>query len=214
MSIKKRDLKYFIHKIFKSWRVFRFQGRNYQYFCHRYNFTWMNERAVEVPVIWEMVKKYHGKKILEVGNVLSHYFSFSHDILDKYEKGEGVINQDIVGFKPAGKYDLIVSISTLEHVGWDENPRDPGKVLRAVENLRNCLVSKGKMIITLPLGYNPPMDELLGERGIPFSQQYFLKRISRDNKWKEVEWKDVCGAKFSDPFPNANGLVIGIVEKE
>ena len=36
------------------------------------------------------------------------------------------------------KYDLIVTISTLEHVGWDEEPRDPSKVLRAIENLKSC----------------------------------------------------------------------------
>ena len=29
----------------------------------------------------------------------------------------------------------IVSISTMEHVGWDETPRDSKKILVALENL-------------------------------------------------------------------------------
>lgn len=175
--------------------------------------TWRGERAVEVPIIWEIVKKHHGKRILEVGNVLSHYFSVNHDILDKYEKAEGVINQDVVDFQPSEKYDLIVSISTLEHVGWDEEPRDPLKILRAIQNLKNLIASGGKMIVTLPLGYNSEMDKLLKEGKIHFTEQYYLKRISRDSKWIEVDWNDVWEAKFGSPFYAANGLIIGIIEK-
>ena len=52
------------------------------------------------------------------------YYKFEHDIVDKYEKKKGIINQDIVDYKPDKKYDLIISISTLEHVGWDETPRE------------------------------------------------------------------------------------------
>ena len=29
------------------------------------------------------------KKILEVGNVLSHYFRINHDVVDKYENRQG-----------------------------------------------------------------------------------------------------------------------------
>ena len=96
----------------------------------------MNERAIEVPIVWKIVSEYSEGRILEVGNVLSHYFSVCHDILDKYEKADGVINQDVVNFWAPNKYELIVSISTLEHVGWDESPRDPNKILRAIENLK------------------------------------------------------------------------------
>jgi hypothetical protein len=38
-------------------------------------------------------------------------------VLDKYEQAPGVINEDVVSFSPPQKYDLIVSVSTLEHVG-------------------------------------------------------------------------------------------------
>jgi len=204
--------RYYYYKIFRSSRTFTFQGETYNYFYHMYNMTWKNERAVELPIIWEIVKKYSGKRILEVGNVLSHYFYVNHDILDKYDKARGVINQDVVDFHPSKKYDLIVSISTLEHVGWDEKPREPTKILRATENLKNLIASGGKIVVTLPLGYNNLLDKLLKEGRIPFTKCYFLKRILGDNRWIEVEEDDVHEAKYFGPFLGTSGLVIGIID--
>lgn len=161
---------YCFFKLFKSQNTFEFQGNTYKYFAHLYGITYRNERTVEVPIIYRIMNKYRGKKILEVGNVLSHYFPVKYDILDKYEKADGVINQDVVDYSPAKKYDLIISISTLEHVGWDEKPRDPTKILRAIQNLKSILKPKGEIVITLPLGYNAEMDKLLKRGRIKFTK--------------------------------------------
>jgi len=202
---------YYNYKILKSRKTFKFRGKKYKYFYHRYNKTWKNERMVEIPIVWDMVKKNIGKGILEIGNVLSHYFSFDHEIVDKYEKVEGVINQDVVNFKSTKKYDLIVSISTLEHVGWKETPKDPTKILRAIKNLKNILTSNGKIVVTLPLGYNTDMDRLLKSGKLKFTKMYFMKRIFND-EWAEVGWRDIENAKYNDPYPCANGLIFGILE--
>ena len=177
--------------------------------------TWHGERAVEIPIVMEMVGKYQGKNILEIGNVLSHHIKFEHDILDKYEIAKGVINEDVTDFKSEKKYDLIVSISTLEHVGWDEKPRDDLKIPRAIENLKTLITSRGgTIIITLPLGYNSALDQLLKDGIIRFSKQCNLVRISKGNEWKEASWEDVQGAKYNMPLPFANGLLIGIITVE
>ncbi|MDP2946976.1 MAG: glycosyltransferase [Nanoarchaeota archaeon] len=191
--------------------LFSFQNKCYNYFYSVYNCTCLNERAVEVPIVWEFVKEYQGKKILEIGNVLSHYFTISHDVLDKYDKGEEIINQDVVDFRPSQKYDLIVSISTLEHVGWDEEPKEPEKILLAIDRLKECLAPEGRMIVTLPLGYNPKMDQLLSEGKIQFTNQYFLKRVSHNNNWQEVDKNEVLGIAYDYFNMTANGLVIGTV---
>jgi len=205
-------------KIFKSSTSFTFQKESYRYFYHKYNVTWRNERAVEIPIVRRTVRKYEGKNILEVGNVLSHYFPVKHDIVDKYEKAKNVITQDIADFHPAKKYDLIVSISTLEHVGWDENQSDhkilnaPDKVLRVIENLKGLLALEGTLVITLPLGYNPCLDKLLKSDQTKFGRRFCLKRVSKDNKWIEASWEDIKNAKYNSPFPAANGLLIGIIK--
>ena len=199
--------------LLKSGRTFSFQGKNYHYFIHHYNPTWRNERTVEVPIVWSMVKKCNGKKILEVGNVLSHYLPVSHNVLDKYEKSPGVLNEDVVDYKPAEKYDLIVSISTLEHVGFDEKNKEPDKIRGAIENLKKCLSDGGKIAVTLPVGYNPELDRLIDEKKLGFTEQYFLKRVSEDNNWTETTWDDVKNSEYAEPYPFANAIVVGIIRK-
>lgn len=167
------------YRVFKSSRTFKFQGNTFSYFYHMYNATWRNERAVEVPIVWHIVRGHYGETILEVGNVLSHYFPVDHDILDKYEEAMGVINRDVASFQPGKEYDLIVSISTLEHIGWDEKPRVPKKLLRAIKNLESLLASHGRIVCTLPLGYNPRLDEMLRQGKIRFTRFYCLKRTSK-----------------------------------
>jgi trans-aconitate methyltransferase len=175
--------------------------------------SWRIERSVEIPIVWQMVEKTRQKRILEVGNVLSHYFTVRHDVVDKYEKADGVLNCDIMSFRPEQPYDLIVSISTLEHVGYDEEIEDPTKCVRAVEQMKSCLAPGGTLAITAPLGYNKNLDRLLREGAIPFTSQALLKRISRRNDWVEANWEDVKDARQDYPYLWANAVFVGIYRK-
>jgi len=203
------------YKIFRSAAFFKFQGRSYKYFLSPYNFTWENERIIEVPIILDLVKESRGKKILEVGNVLSRYFSINHNIVDKYEGGDGVINRDIIDFQPPCKYDLIVSISTFEHIGFDESPnKNANSVLDAFRNVKNLLAPGGKAVVTLPLGYNPELDNLIKEGKIQFSEKYCMKRVSRLNSWIEVNWDAVSDPTYDKPFRFCNWLLIGVIKDQ
>lgn len=192
-------------------KTFQFAGQTYEYLYHPYNRTWKNERGVEIPIFRDLLLQHEGRRALEVGNVLSHYFPINHDVVDKYEVSPGVINQDIVEFVPQTPYDLIVSISTLEHVGWDEQPQEPIKLLQAIEHLRSkCLAPSGRFVASLPIGYNRYFDNLLNEGQSPFTSQQFLKRISKQNYWIESNWeqcRDVPYGRFV-----AHAIVIGIIE--
>jgi hypothetical protein len=220
----------YYYKIFKSRQPFTFNERVYRYFYHIYNDTWRSERAVEIPVVWEIVQQNRHKRILEVGNVLSHYFAVDHDILDKYEQCKGVMNHDVVAFHPPHKYDLIVSISTLEHVGAGESyaetglarlfpsssvgvseEKEPRKVLRAIENLHACLDRGGRLMVTLPIGQNPDLDRFLANGEVRFSELYFLKRVSKDNRWVQVRDNSIFDVKYNEPYPAANAVAVGII---
>lgn len=150
---------------------------------------------------------------MEVGNVLSHYGPVKYDVLDKYEKADGVINEDICTFPSEKKYDLIVSISTLEHVGWDEEPKDERKCLQAFANLQRLLSPGGKIVVTLPLGYNPALDRLIREDKIGFSSIFFLKRSQHQNKWREVSFREVESPQYDKSAFVAHELFVGIIEK-
>ena len=198
---------------------FTFQGRTYNYFYDRYNVTWKNERSLEIPIIWNLVQENCDEKILEIGNVLPHYFSCHHDVIDLTEKYPGVINEDIVDFRPAEEYDLIVSISTFEHIGcWDNKPREPEKLLTAMQNVvENVLAPGGKLVITLPLGQNAEMEKFLASGKIKFTHVSCLRRDSRRAKeWKEVEWSEIRGEEFNSDgeWCGTNKVfVVGIIQK-
>ncbi|MDF0681510.1 MAG: hypothetical protein P0116_11165 [Candidatus Nitrosocosmicus sp.] len=40
--------------------------------------------------------------------MISYAMDIDHDVIDKYELMDGIINEDIVDYKPKSKYDLIV----------------------------------------------------------------------------------------------------------
>lgn len=193
-------------------RTFAFASRRYPYLLHPHNLTWSNERAVEVPIVRDLVSRYEGRRVLEVGNVLAHYFPVRHDVVDKYERGPRVQNLDVLDFRSEQTYDLIVSISTLEHVGWDEQPRDPEKVIRAVRHLGDQLSPGGRMVATVPLGYNPHLDRLLAEDAVPFTGRRYLRR-SGLTTWEEAAWDEVAGSPYGGTWPAARGLVIGEVQR-
>ena len=202
------------YNIFRSSESFEFHGNTYRYLFHPYCTTSRNERAVVIPIIWDIVKKYREreKRILEVGNMLSYYFKVDHDILDKYEIVDRVINEDVVHFNPSKRYDLIVSSLTLTHVGWDEDPRDPNKVLHAINNLKRLLAPGGQLVVALGLGYNLGMDGQLKSGELRFDEQYYLKRIS-GYRWKEVDRQDLNEVQYDYESRTANAVLIGVTNK-
>lgn len=196
----------FMH--FHRQRCFAYENNEYIWFFHPYNFTWDNERAVEIPIALREINSAGDQKILEVGNVLSHYVPVRWDVLDKFEKGGDIIAGDVVDFKPSEKYDLIISISTLEHVGFDDDIRDTGKIAEAVINLkRNCLKPGGRMLFTMPLGYNNGMDNLLFENKLGFDELHFMKRTSR-NSWREVSQDQLGDTSYAATYIEASAIVI------
>ncbi len=203
-------LKYPYYKYLHNKYQFEYNGEKLKYFCHWYNNTFNNERYVEISLLLYHLKGHTNQRILEVGNVTSHYFSLKHDVVDKYEKDHDVINEDIVDYVPLMKYDFIYSISTMEHVGYDERPKDADKVIYALERMRSMLNSNGEMIITIPKGYNPTLDKHIDEKKILFDKMYCFKRISKDNQWVQSSWDEIRHVKWEEKYPYANALIVGI----
>jgi hypothetical protein len=202
--------------LYYSWskisETFEFQGITYHYLFHPYCSTWKNERCVVIPIAWQKVLEYQaqGSNILEIGNMMSYVYKTAHDVLDKYEIIDGVINEDIADFHPTSKYDFIFSLMTLQYVGWYESPREPMKIVRVMENLKNILAPNGIIMVIHGLGQNKVMDELLTNGTLRFNKKFYLKRIS-GYKWEEADWESVKETKYDYSIPTANGLVIGYI---
>jgi hypothetical protein len=201
--------------------TFSFNDQEYKYFYHDYNDTWCHERSVEIPIIKRIVDEAEGE-VLEVGNVLPHYFPSTHRVVDKYEKAPGVTNEDIVSFDSNSKFRLIVSISTFEHIGWDERPRNPPKIIDAVRNVRRLLEKGGEAWLTLPYGQNEWLDKSIVSGELEFDKSYYMKRIGLDNSWIQCKLDDVLLTRQVNPvewkpsmdsYPYSNAIIIAGILK-
>jgi SAM-dependent methyltransferase len=182
--------------VFGTSRTFPYGGTQLVYLAHRHNYTWLNERAVEIPIARVALAGVGNGRVLEVGNVLSHYGSVSHLVIDRYERAPGVINADVLEFEDDDGFDLIVSISTLEHVGWDEHPRDPHAAARAFAHLTQLLAPGGTLVTTMPVGYNPHLDAAIRSGALELSELRALRREDRRNIWREVNPDDVWDVPY------------------
>jgi len=210
------------YRAFKSWKTFALNGRRYRYCYRLYNYTWRTERCVEIPIIMDRVRKYDSNDILEFGNVLSYYFPVSHDILDKNDPSSGAIQRDVLDFRTDKRYRLIVSISSLEHVGFTEDPRDAdtagikpdaAKLLAAIDVLKKHLAPGGRLVATVPLGYNGALDKLWPDQ-IKVDAMSCLKRVSADNRWVQAPFEEVIPLKYGEPFAFANGIIVFMIQNK
>ena len=194
---------YFIFKLLRP-KHFFFNGKKIQYENSFYNTSFFNERTVEIPMVKEIISSYKRNNFLEIGNVLQHYnYPESRVIVDKYEVSQNVINEDIETYSTQTKFNLIVSISTLEHVGLDEGEMvtDKDKLQRCILNISNNLLDKeGVLIVTLPVNYNENVDKFIRENTI-FQEKFFMKKDSLLlNTWKKVSFDDLTVKNRSKPI--------------
>ncbi|MEG4283615.1 hypothetical protein QUB68_10845 [Microcoleus sp. A006_D1] len=226
-------------------RTFTFKGKELYY--NRIKFNNPTERAVEISIAFDFIANLENpQKILEVGNVLSHYEnSLSENlglrtrrIIDKFEVDLGVENEDLMNLPASEKYDAIVSISSVEHVGQGDDPsggygeqtesRDREAPLKAIAKIYDLLALNGKALITVPFGkltdaewyiqFSKEYLEVLWKKhGIPkdaISANY-LKLIDRETAdekhymlWKEVDVRELSDSEYGWPLSQANSIAI------
>jgi hypothetical protein len=104
---------------------------------------------------------------------------------------------------------LIFSISTFEHIGFDDETEGSSatKILAAIAACRSLLAPDGTLVITIPINYNPELDELIASDRLPSKQRTFLFRRNYTD-WVEVDQAAALKAKYKKPFPYANAVMI------
>ena len=215
-----RKILYLTYPVYKNFlknrnKYFGFNGKYYRYCTDIYNLAWRNERTVEIPLIADIVRSYSNKCVLEVGNVLAHYIKDldKRTVVDLYEKWEGVTNTDITEYFPRDRFDLIISISTMEHVGLEDGLEDPTKAINAIHHcVANCLVPGGLLVITVPVGYNKHLDRAIYEDRTNFENKCYLLRI-KGNEWVEVPDNMAVEKDYGKPYICANALFVGTMRR-
>lgn len=224
----------------QSW--FLWDQRPLLYNTHPYN-NW-SERAVEVPLAVDFLKRHAvGKRVLEVGNVISYYGPVwqqspgigSYQIIDKFEKQPGVINKDLM--EVTDPYDIIVSISTVEHIGQqaygEAAQGDLEAPLKAIGKIYDLLNPGGRAFITVPFGKltclgwliqfgSDYLAELKLKYGVPAEaiQTWFFRKIDTEilekaprQHWVQCQEEELQNTLFGSPFVLANGIAVIQLDK-
>ena len=159
--------------------TFCWRGLELPYFDHEYNRTALNMRRIEVPIVRWYLKRAQRThwflRILEVGNVLSHYGPVGWPVVDLLEPG--CINMDIRDYTPDKPIDLLISISTLEHIS-----KEPTTNIRC---LRALLAPNGLGVATVPLRFNRHLDRRLADGISGASAVYAMRKIKGGEQWAE-----------------------------
>ncbi len=124
-------------------RSFELGGVRIDYRDDWHNWIWLHERAVEIPIAAAALQSVGPGRTIEVGAVMSHYGYNGHRVIDQYEHGEGIEQIDIFDLPPTPVHDLVLSVSTLEHVGWDELPSDAELALKEMDHLKRLVAPGG-----------------------------------------------------------------------
>jgi hypothetical protein len=104
---------------------------------------------------------------------------------------------------------LIISISTFEHIGFDDDATEPSavKIKAAVARCRGLLKPDGRLVLTLPVGYNPDLDELMRTGGLGATREFYLRRTGRLD-WAPAAKAEALRCRFKTPFPYANAILV------
>jgi len=189
--------------------TFGFGGQTLPYLRHPYNRAGENMRSVEVPIALSFLRGREWDRILEIGNVLSHYGRIDWPVIDIREKGPGVINVDIMTWQPAEPFDLVLSVSTLEHIGHGRyadltastTPAD------ALTRIRSWLAPGGEALLTVPVRYNELLDRQLAEDALPVEEVRCMRRVSEHNEWAECTLAQAMAAKRPATYRWPVGMV-------
>lgn len=211
-----------------------------------------SERTVEVPVADAFIDTQAEGRWLEVGNTLRQYQSAMHStsqsfrervIIDKFENAPGVQNIDLFDYKTKQQFQVILSISTVEHIGQGVDPqaaygekntkRDREAPLVAIRTIYELLDEGGRALITVPYGklldggwyiqFSFDYLSLLWKRyGIPreaiqcsaLHRMYSLVAAGTFPQWREESLSKVALCEYNYPHNFANAVAVLEITKQ
>tara|TARA_B100000795_G_scaffold238808_1_gene200153 strand:+ start:77 stop:871 length:795 start_codon:yes stop_codon:yes gene_type:complete len=181
--------------------------------------SFLDERIVEIPWIVSELKKIKGN-LLDAGSTLNQYYilklikHFNKIFITTLYPEENYHNnlnvsytyEDLANLSFKNEYfDVVTSISTLEHINYNNSiynygkfryskKKQKNKLFTVLENLNRVLKKKGTLLITIPYGkkgiYNnmQQFDKVDLDKIIKFLKptKYSIKYyVVKDKKWSE-----------------------------
>lgn len=180
---------------------FKLQSKAYAYW-HKGGWA-KTERVVELPLAFEALAV--AQSVLEVGNVTrQHDPSLEHLVIDlneKHDDWENYQNADVLTYEPETDFDLVLSISTLEHT------------FDIVTAIRRVLSWAPNVIITIPLGYNSPggtrTDDAVFEHKYDADVSFLCRTKDDPDEWFEISEDEARRVGFDGFRYGHSGIPVG-----
>lgn len=195
-------------------RMFRLLCYHLDFFRRKLCYVGVNERIVEIPLVFQNITK-PNSEILDVGcneSLLTlHMASLGHKVTALDLNGYGFSHPNIEVLKgdictidlPAQKYDYIIFLSVLEHVGLGAYGEEGfgGGDRKALERAKRFLKPDGKIIITTPFGKGTitPTQRVYSTEtiaglfsGFNVELEKYFKGIGQ-KEWIEAKKEDLAG---------------------
>lgn len=193
-----------------------------------------DERAIEIP--WCLARHDGEQRVLDVGYAnaepawLAGLLALGADGLtgvDLAEAGVPGLKAVVADVRdlpfPDGAFELALCVSTLEHVGRDNDvyavdaPRERSGDEAALHELRRVLAPEGRLLVSVPTGVEddqgwqvqrPPEDWIARfERAgfIVFEDELY---VSAGDGWRSGSLDEARAARYGEPGPGAGAVLL------
>jgi SAM-dependent methyltransferase len=193
----------------------------------------LDERAIEIP--WALSRLGAAQRVLDLGtaNAEPAYLAALLAAAPRELVGADLVGVDVPGFLtvvadvrrlpfPDRSFDLVLCISTLEHVGRDnrlygvEDTETAGGIEAALLELHRVVGRRGRLVVTVPCGEPEERDwfvqhdrdawnRLFLDAGFAVAAQEVSER--RPEGWRAADPFDPAGVRYGERGAGASGVL-------
>ena len=80
--------------------------------------------------------------------------------------------------------------------------------------LSDRLAPGGRLLVTVPAGYNPAFDAAVRDGAIPTSSLTALRRVGPGTRWQEVAPAEAWAAPYDFLLYRARAVVFAVIERD
>jgi hypothetical protein len=171
-----------------------YNGKEYPYLDHWHSRAWENDKAILGPIGLKFIGGYPGAEVLEIGNVLSHYYGSNHLVLDRYERNKynNVLKANFTGFYWNTPFKRILSIDEVAKLC--EYSLDPVAALGSMfSKVKRLLTPDGTALVTIPTNYSYIITDAITNNKVPYDDLDVMAKYGA-NKWFQVP---ILNVKYS-----------------